>query len=86
MKMKFILVACVATMACACQQKQMDMKNNKDNGNGQNMDDQNYQDRRKQMQQNSKPQTNGCCEAEKAPATQQAQTVATPEVKVEKAQ
>ncbi len=57
----------------------------KDGSKGQNMDDQNYQDRRKSMQQNGKQQ-GGCCEAEKPSAPQQNQTVASPEIKVEKAQ
>jgi len=97
MKKKFVLIACVTVFACACQQK-TDMKMDKENGQKQ-MDDQNYQDRRKDMKQPQRP-TGGCCEAEKienksekveikaekVEAPQQSETVATPEVKVEKAQ
>jgi hypothetical protein len=81
MKTKFVLVACIAAFACACQQKQ-DMKTN----NGQkNMDDQNHQERRKEMQQ---PRSCGSCEAEKVEKTEAPQvsaTAATPEIKIEKA-
>lgn len=90
MKTKFVLVACLAAFACACQQKQSDAKMDNGNGNGQKMmDDQNFQDRRKDMQQPQKRSSCGSCEAEKvekveAPA--QSATVSTPEVKVEKAQ
>jgi septal ring-binding cell division protein DamX len=76
MKAKFVLAVCVAVLACACQQKQMD----KGNGNGQKMDDQNFQDRRKEMQQNQKPQSGGCCEAGKIPSNQSSQTVSVPPV------
>ena len=88
MKTKFVLVACIAAFACACQQKPSDAK--MDNGNGQKtMDDQNFQDRRKDMQQPQKRSSCGSCEAEKTEkveAPQESATVATPEVKVEKAQ
>lgn len=77
----------MVAFACACQQKQSDMNGNGSDDQKKSMDDQNYQDRRKQMQQ-QKPQ-GGCCEAEKSAKVevpQQSATVATPEVKVEKAQ
>ena len=82
MRKKFIVMACLSILVCSCEQKQMDMKKMDDGkGSGQKMDDQ------KDMNQSPKPQTGGCCsEAEKPASTQQAQTAAAPEVKVEKTQ
>lgn len=79
MNKKFILGAFAVALACACQPRNSDMRNN----NQQQDDD--YNKRRQRQQQG------GCCETEKPQAApQQAAvpqaTVATPEVKVEKAQ
>lgn len=79
MKGKVLLIASIAAFVCSCAQaQQSDMKSGNGNGDG---------EQRKQMQQ-QRPQ-NGCCEAPKEVKTEKvesapSQTVATPEVKVEK--
>ncbi|MBX7066827.1 MAG: hypothetical protein K1X28_06315 [Parachlamydiales bacterium] len=81
MKRKALFIASLAAFACSCQQAQP-------TSNKPDMEDQNFQQRRKDMQQQTppKPQTGGCCEAPKTESTEATapnQTAAAPEVKVE---
>lgn len=82
MKKMAVLTASIAAFVCSCAnspssttQKSSDM----------NKEDQNFEDRRKQMMQQQKPQ-GGCCEAPKAETKTPSETVSTPVVETKKAE
>lgn len=80
MKRKAFLVASLAALVCSCQQAQQSQ-----GSNGSGSEDQNFEQRRKDMQQmqnQPKTQNKGCCEAPKVETTE-AQTAASPELKKE---
>lgn len=81
MKKMAILTASVAAFVCSC----VNSTTNQSKPSEMNKEDQNFEDRRKQMQQQQKPQ-GGCCEAPKVETKSASETVSAPVVETKKAE
>jgi hypothetical protein len=77
MKKMAIFTASIAAFICSCANSQQPMKQD-----DVNKEDQNFEDRRKQMMQQQKPQ-GGCCEAPKVETKTTSETASAPAPTVE---